>query len=719
MIGFIIFILGIFEGNSVSTSKRAISLFTNPAGLGINPGSEVVCFFDTVTQIGLSSGNLGFGAIFGKERKPNYIIGNSFNIGESFWLGYNYKFGESKKHELGGIFRPSKFISLGLCSSIETTPNLRGGLALNPGTDRITVFGDIFYKCREGTIRDYLYGIGIEPLDGIILSFKGNKANNFNFGLEISLGNLKIGANTDKDFNKLRARTIVSHETYPTFMPKPEKLAEFTIKGSYPEMKEESKYFGLQTEKEPTFYNLLNNLESVKNKEDVKAVFINFKPSRFGIAQAEELRQELLKLKKAGKKIIVFSNGYGFGSYYLASVADYIILTPLGDVVIPGISVKMPYIKGALEKLGIETDIERVGKYKSATELFEREDMSKESKEQIGAYLDDIWKPMVTEMAKSRKIEIAKFEDFINKGVFFNSDDALDSGLVDTLAYWDELDDLFNKLFGKIKREPVASLLSKKEISRAFKEEKPKIALFIAEGSIVTGESGYDPTPFIGGKYMGSETVSKLLNQIRKDKSIKALVFRVNSGGGSALASEIIAQAVKRVAKEKPVIVSMSNVAGSGGYYISCFGNKILADRFTLTGSIGVLGLNLIIKGLYDKFGLSWDQVKRGEHADYFSDLRHLTKEEREKFKKEIEWYYDKFISRVAKGRKLTKAYVDSIGQGRIWSGTKAKEIGLIDEVGGLLKAIDIAKLEAGIKKEAKVVIFPKPEKKFSLELSF
>jgi len=320
---------------------------------------------------------------------------------------------------------------------------------------------------------------------------------------------------------------------------------------------------------------------------------------------------------------------------------------------------------------------------------------------------------MIQEIAQARNMEPDTLLELINKEVFFNSENAMKSGLIDTVAYQYEIDDLLEGIFGKsLKKEPIKKFLERDELSRIWKEKNPKIALLIAEGSITTGESGYDPMPIIGGKYIGSETMSKLLNRIRKDKSIKALVFRVNSGGGSALASDIIAQELKRVAKEKPVIVSMSNVAASGGYEISCLADRILVDRFTLTGSIGVLSVHPIFQGLYDKLGISWDVVKRGEHADYFSDIRHFTDDEQEKFEREVKWCYDRFISQVAEGRGLEKTQVDSIAQGRIWSGARAKEIGLVDEVGGLLRAIEVAKEKANIK-EAEVVIFPEPKKSF------
>ena len=704
-----------FDGSSVATTRRGEALFMNPAGLGVNPGKECIYLFDEDWHsVGLLFQNSAIGIQLKQKEKPSFRLGSGTNIGKSLWLGYNYKFGQTSKHELGGIFRPKDFMSFGLVIPLEEKPVIRGGLAVKPYTDRVTIFCDVLFG--EDSLKNLIYGIGVEPLDGLTFSLNLNKDGEVRFGADISFGNLKIGGESDAKFEHGKASLILSRERYPTLMPEKKKIVELTIKGSYPEMLEKSEYLGLKRSKKPRFYKLLSDLEALKKREDVSCLFIHFKSYSLGIAQVEELRQELLEVKKAGKKIVTYSEGYGIGSYYLSSVADYIVLPLLGNLVLPGLVGKKMYLKGTLEKLGIETDIAHRGKYKSAREMLERKDMSKEDHEQLGCYLDDIWEPMIQEIAQARNMEPDTLLELINNEVFFNSEKAMKFGLIDTVAYQYEIDDVLEEIVGKsLKREPMKKFLENEELTRVWKDDKPKIALLIAEGSITTGESGYDLTPIIGGKYMGSETMSKLLNKIRKDKSIKALVFRVNSGGGSALASEIIAKELKRVAKEKPVIVSMSNVAASGGYEISCLADTILADRFTLTGSIGVLSIHPIFKGLYDKLGISWDTVKRGEHADYFSTLRHFTEEEQEKFEREVEWYYNWFVNEVAEGRGLEKTYVDSIAQGRIWSGTRAKEIGLVDEIGGLLRAIEIAKEKANIK-EAKVVIFPKPKERFSLK---
>jgi protease-4 len=701
-----------FDGSSVSTAQRSAALFVNPAGLGVSPGYEGIYIGSkNKHNIGISLSTLGFGVTMIDDISPSFTAGSGFAISKYFLLGYNYRFNNPIKHEISCISRPFSLVSVGLTVPVERDPMMRCGIGLRPLTNRVTLFCDAVYKYNEESLESLIYGVGIEPLEGLILSVKGNQEGNLDLGMEISFGNLKLWGESGKDFEQGHGSLILSRKRYPALPPRRKRTVKVAIKGSYPEMSEGTAYFVIP-KREPLFYKLLCDLQRLEDRKDVECLFIRLKPYSMGMAQAEELRSRLWKLKETGKKIIVFSEGYGLGGYYLASVADHIILTPLGEIILPGIAAKKMYVKGTLDKLGIETDIQHVGKYKSAREMLEKETMSDEDREQISTLLDDIWEPMLTEIAAGRGIEKSKLEEYVNKEAFFNSDRAMELGLVDTLAYWYQIDDVLDSCLDKSRPKESINKSLAQEVPKSWGMKKAKVALLIAEGSIQTGESGYSAMPIIGGKYMGSETVSRMLEKIKKDKSIKALVFRVNSGGGDALASEIIAQALKRVSEEKPVIVSMGNVAGSGGYYIACFGDTIVADDFTITGSIGVFSIHFILKKLYSKLGITWETVKRGEHADAFSTLRHFTPEEEEKMKQQVEWYYDKFIGRVSEGRGLTKAQVDSIGQGRIWSGTRAKQIGLIDEIGGVLDAIDIACDKAEIK-DPEIVIYPKPKKAF------
>ncbi len=700
---------------SVATVRRSYALGINPAGLAVNPGVELSYRFGKAEEVwshdqNLLLGNIGLG-LATVDGATEFRAGIGLTpVKKTLHLGYGYESGDAGGHSIGTILRPGRFMSIGLETRIGDPTKVRGGLALRPLTDRVTVSGDAIYE--QDSIR-WQFGGEVEALPGLTISGQSDLSGNFRAGVEISLGRLKVGGSAGEAVQS--GRVLVSNQRYPSLRGEGKKFVKMELAGRYDEDRQERQLISLFLKREPAFYNLMSGLKEVREDRSVQALFLRLGDYTLSSAQYDELAQELAKLKAANKKLVIFSHSYkSLVEYRIVSLADYLILAELGEVVIPGVWARKFYLKGSLDRLGIETDIEHIGAYKSAQELLSRKDMSEADSIQWEAILDDIYEPAVTEAAAHRKLPRDEFERLISEKGYYNSDDARNAGLVDTTAFFYEVDDVVKKrIGGGLKPSTVTDLKKSKPLARAWRECKAKVALVIAEGSIVMGKSGYDPTPFIGGKVIGSETVAKTFEKLRKDKSVKAVVFRVNSGGGSALASDIICEAVGKCDKEKPVIVSMGGVAGSGGYYVACLARKIVADPTTITGSIGVLGVKLVTRRFYDeKLGMTWDWIKRGEHADAYGDLRHLTEPERVQYREEVKWYYGKFLARVASGRKLTRQFVDSVGQGRIWSGRKAKELGLIDEVGGLLDAIELAKKEAGIKGEVDILVYPKAERK-------
>lgn len=708
-----------FDGSSVATATRTNGFFQNPAGFGINPGVELSYQrnFTAGQSFGIALTNIGFAGQF-KPDTTSYQIATGIRLAKSFALGHSFSFGTTTTHTLGALCRPSRYLSCGITSQVKRSPLIRAGIGLRPFTDRLTVFFDATYRDSLG---DFFYGAGFEPLNGILVSFAGSSQNQFRFGLELSLGNLKIGSSADTKFNDPTVGVVLSGKPYPTFLPPRKRLVEVTLEGDYAEDQEQSLLFGISLRRQPAFYNLIHRLDQLKERNDCRGVLLTLKNFNLGLAQTEELRKVLSDLKTSGKTIIAYAYGYeGLISYYLASIADQVILVPLGDVAIPGIWMASPYLKGTLDKLGIVADVEHIGTYKSAVEPFTRTDMSDADREQRSLILDDLYSPMVDAIGQARNIPRDSLEQLINQTGFFNATDALTNRLIDTVAFTQQLNEVMKARTGKnLSRQPLGIFLKSDEVKRSWRDEKPKIALVIAEGSIVVGKSGNDPIPLIGqGKYIGSETVAEQLKKVRDDNRIKAVVFRINSGGGSALASDIITEAVKQMKEKKPVVVSLGDVAASGGYYIACYGDRIFADRATITGSIGILSVKLVTRGLFEKLGITWDWIKKGEHADAFSDLRPFSETERELVRRELRHGYDQFLLRVAEGRRKTIAAVDSIGQGRVWSGTRAAELGLVDQVGGLLDAIATAKELAGLQnKEVAVDIYPAPESRFQFQL--
>lgn len=695
--------------NYLANIERSKAIFYNPSGLGINSGYEI--YFskkldkDTILDIGFSLNNFGFGF----EKKGdlnNYYFGFGLSIGKNIFWGYRYQYIEKLKesnHLAGFIFRPTNFLSFSFSYNSEKDFNF--GIGLRPINERINFYFD-YYKNPY-----YLLGTEIEILDGFLIKGELDKDKNINLGISFSFPKFKISSKYGRKSKEIEL--FLSKERYLTIFKRPKKFIEITFSGNYDEdYYEQSLFFKKRI---PRFYLLIKNLEEILKKEDVYGIFIRLKDYYLSPAQYEELREILLEIKNKGKKVIFYADYYkSLLEYQIVSLGDYLILNKGGEVIIPGILLKKYYIKKLLEKIGGEMEVLAIGKYKSAKELFTRENMSEEDKEQLNEILDIIYSK-VKENIKETRIRERDLDSLINYYGYFNEELAKEFGLVDTVLYPKDVDE-FLKKYTKVKKIKIEKYLGEKEIGRSWLKRKKKIALVIAEGTIVDGKSGYDPRPLIGGKYIGSETMEEIFKKLEKDKSIKAVIFRINSGGGSASASEIIANAVKKCNEKKPVIVSMGNVAASGGYYIACLARRILADNSTITGSIGIFSIKFVAKKLYeDKLGITFDYLKRGEMADAQTELRGYTEREREIFMKQLEWWYDKFITRVSEGRKLNKEYIDSIGQGRVWSGYKAKELGLVDEIGPLRKAIEIAKEEAKIKKgeEIEIFLYPKEERRF------
>lgn len=454
---------------------------------------------------------------------------------------------------------------------------------------------------------------------------------------------------------------------------------------------------------------ILNNIEKAKDDEKIKGIYIEITSVPAGIAMVEEIRNKLLEFKNTGKFILAYSEYYTQGAYYLASVADKIYLNPQGSIDFKGLSAELMFFKNALAKLEVEPQIIRHGKFKSAIEPFILDKMSDENREQTMTYIGSIWNHMIDGISKSRNISAEELNKIADEMLLQKAEDAVKYKFADQLAYKDEILEILKekteaKAVDKINSVSIADYTNAKE-SKKKDFTKDKIAVIYAVGEIESGEGDDEK--------IGSERISKAIREARLDEKVKAIVLRVNSPGGSALASEVMWREVVLAKQVKPVIVSMGNVAASGGYYISCAADTIVAEPNTITGSIGVFGVLFNAQGfMNNKIGITFDTVKTNAHADIGSINRPLTASERDIIQKSVENVYDVFITRVAEGRKLTKEQVDEIGQGRVWSGVDAKRIGLVDVLGGLETAIDIAAQKAGLE-NYKLLSLPKQKDPF------
>jgi protease-4 len=436
---------------------------------------------------------------------------------------------------------------------------------------------------------------------------------------------------------------------------------------------------------------VLKNIKKAAADDNVKGIYLELGINMNSFATLEEIRNELIAFKKSEKFVVAYGELADQKSYYLCSIADKVYLNPAGELVLNGLSNSVMYLKNMFEKIGVNPELIRHGKFKSAGEPLIADKMSDANREQISSYLGSLYHTMVNGIATARKKQESEVENIINQLLIQHPEDAVKLGMVDGLKYDDEMETELKKLMGNdenLKFETLEKYSNTPNINVSTSEDK--IAIIYCDGEIVSGESGDDN--------MGSETIAKAIKKVRLDDHYKAIVLRINSPGGSAMASDVIWREVVLAKKAKPVIVSMGSVAASGGYYIAAPADVIVAEPNTITGSIGVFGLMINAKELLNnKLGINVETVKFGEYADLGSIDRPLTSAERAIIQRGVDRIYDDFITKVAEGRKLNKEQVDSIAQGRVWAAIDAKKIGLVDEFGGLDKAIAIAKTKAKI----------------------
>lgn len=456
---------------------------------------------------------------------------------------------------------------------------------------------------------------------------------------------------------------------------------------------------------------LLAQMRKAKVDKRITAVMLDIDMPETGWAKAEEIRGAIADFRTSGKPVYAFME-FGLNKdYYIATACDKIYLPPPGELFTNGLAADVMFFRGSLDKLGIYPDLYQIGKYKSAGDMFTQKQMTDAHREYINSLLDDLSGRYMDGIAKARGKSAADVKTLIDNAPY-TSKQAKDAGLIDGVAYHDEVEKELKKRLGYKDKDELH--LVKASDYRQISQESlglnkgEKIAIVYAAGDITSGKSQFGGE---GEETIGSDSLVKVIEEVRDDKSVKAIVLRIDSPGGSGLASDIIWRAIEAAKEKKPVVVSMSDVAASGGYYIACNANKIVAEPSTITGSIGVVGGKPVIKGFYDWIGVTNEYVLRGQNAGMFRLTEKFSDSEREKWIEFLNTTYDDFTSKVAKGRSKEQKYIDSIGQGRVWTGQQGKERGLVDEYGGLDKAIEIAKQLANIPADKSIqrVILPQP----------
>jgi len=499
-------------------------------------------------------------------------------------------------------------------------------------------------------------------------------------------------------------------------------VLDIRIKGEIPEELPQTGWVRRFYRARMAFKDYLFALREAKDDPNLKFVILHIKDPELGWGQASELREAIRSLREAGLVVLAFLESADNLSYYLAASCDEIFLVPTGQIMLRGLATEVLFFKGILEKVKVKAELMHAGKYKSASELFTRKSMSPAHREEINDLLDSIFGTMTNDLAKDRKLTVSAIRKLIDRGSFL-ADEARAHGLVDRLCYEDELDEIVEeRLQRRVRRIDFPKYGNVRDVDLPiafhFRPHR-RIALLYATGPISMGQSSdYAPA----GPSAGAESIAEALRDIRKSKDIIGTVVRVSSPGGSALASDLIWREIalgKRnprrddpEKKHKPLIVSMGDVAASGGYYISCPADSILASPTTITGSIGVVGGKFNLKGLLDVVGLGVETVTRGKAADRDSPFRGFDPEERKRLKMEMDTVYDEFLNKVGRGRNIDLKKVKKLAEGRVWSGAQASKNGLVDQLGGILPAIDLVKEKAGIPKGEKVIIEFFPRKK-------
>lgn len=454
---------------------------------------------------------------------------------------------------------------------------------------------------------------------------------------------------------------------------------------------------------------ILSSIKKAKENENIKGIYLQVSSLATSYASLQEIRNALLDFKESGKFVVAYGDSYTQGLYYLASVADKVMMNPMGMIEWRGIASAPLFYKDLLKKVGIEMQVFKVGTYKSAVEPFISTEMSAANREQVTAFINSIWGQVTEGVSASRNLSVDSLNAYADRMMmFYPAEESVKCGLADTLIYQNDVRAYLKEKVGIDEDDnlPVLGLSDMVNVQKNVPKDKSgnTVAVYYASGEITdhAGSAASDEG-IVGSK------VIRDLRKLKDNDDVKAVVLRVNSPGGSAFASEQIWHAVKELKAKKPVIVSMGDYAASGGYYISCIADTIVAEPTTLTGSIGIFGMVPNVKELTEKVGLTFDVVKTNKHSDFGNIMRPFNEGEKTLMQMMIAKGYDTFVTRCADGRGMTKEAIERIAEGRVWTGEEAKELGLVDELGGIDKALEIAVAKAGVENYT-VVSYPEKQ---------
>jgi protease-4 len=724
-----------------------LSGFLNPALLAEAVDPELFAIFSnlpgqwtSISDIGFftASPGSGLGLLYfpdpNGEAQINFREGlgfgdRSYALGISNETAWNPRTGQSlffQDVSVGAFIRPLPQISLGIVGTTTYTGNAMEATAdigIRPfGTSLLTIFGYYNLGSISGSVSSaWSVGAAAEPLPGLRLAGSYASDSTFTLGATVGFGATDIGANVhfpgaslpDSNTYSIRLGPEDGRPSILTAVKKGPYYLELDLLGAI--SAQQSPFGGSYS-----LLGLLRMIEAAGNDPRISGIAINTSGMQADQESLWEMREQLKKFKSSGKHVVVFVDSAGIAVYYFASVADKIVMDPQGVLELAGFTVGREYLKGSLEKLGIGFTELRYLPYKSANETFSRDSFSEADRTQYGAYLADVYRVTKEDILKDRGLTSDAFESLINDGFLFYAGEARERGLVDVLGRWEEVKKTVTDLEGGEK------LYMKFGASYQGSFLDAMNALFPPQGVEAPSKDRWSEPPAIdviyaiGSTSLDSGMVARKLaldiEAAANDWTAKAIVLRVDSPGGDAIAADYVAEAVKAAGKKKPVIVSMGSVAGSGGYWVSLYGDAIVASPFSGTGSIGVIGGWFYDNGLNDKLGITMDFLSIGKHADlgagFLFPNRDLTPDETDRYKTMILSMYADFVAKAAEGRGKTKEEIEKIAQGRVWSGLAAKEIGLVDEVGGIMDAINLAMKKAGLSPTEEITVreYPGPD---------
>lgn len=733
-----------FSGNSfherndfLLTSPGAMKFglygYDNPALLGYIEQPDLLFQFSdqggfgSFNRFGVFTANplFGFSAVFnelGPASFRSYSIGAGFGnergaIGYSYnWYGGNAgDFGLENHITVGTITRPNRYISLGLMGSVSVESNDYEGvidLAVRPfGTPSVAVFGDYAVQ-RNVAIENGTWstGLAFEPVSGVRVT--GRYIHDFGVtaGLQFSFGRAGLSAQSHFDtdvnqqFNTYGVRLgAYDRNLFDTYRKTGDRYLNLSLRG--PMAYQNRRFFDNRN----TLLGTLETIQNAKNDPRIAGIAINTTGMAISSAMIWEIREELQRFRESGKKVVVYVERGGMSTLHLASVADYVVMDPFGGMSITGYGTSTTYLKDLLDYYGIGVDEFREMTHKSAFESFARSEGSEEDREQREDLINGYYEVTRSDVMSGRGLTESEYDALINRGLSLLPEDLVEAGIVDTLARSTELNDIIRKLEDRrISRTGSSGLLANEMPKDDFWGPKPEIAVIYAIGGTMT-EGG------IQARRLAAD-----IRAARNNSNVKAVVLRADSPGGDPLASDLVAEELRKTMEEKPVIVSMGNVAASGGYWISMYSDTIIAVPNTVTGSIGVISGWFYDDGLSDRLRLNYRTVSRGESADLMGGPvlpliglglpgRNLTETEREGLIDRMLVLYDQFIEKVAEGRDMEYDEVKAVAEGRVWTGIQAQENGLVDELGSLSFAITLAMERAGMSMDDPYQITERP----------